>query len=277
MNKIYSIINGVFFEKDDAKISISDLSIQRGYGIFDFFRTVQNQPIFLEDHLERFFYSAAEMKLEPPFNRSQIKELIYELIAKNNIPDSGIKMILTGGYSEAGFTLSWPNLIITQAAFTFNNKLFDKGMSLVSYEHQRQLPHVKTIDYLQAILLQSYISENRADDVLYHNQTEIGECPRSNFFLVTSDNRVLTPLKNILKGITRKKILELQGFNIAESVIKLSDLKDAQEAFITSTTKNIVPVLKIDGKAIGNGRPGKITTEIYRQIFKLKEMRQNGA
>jgi branched-chain amino acid aminotransferase len=277
MNKIYSIVNGVFFEKDDAKISISDLSIQRGYGIFDFFRTVQNQPIFLEDHLERFFYSAAEMKLEPPFNRSQIKELIYELIAKNNIPDSGIKMILTGGYSEAGFTLSWPNLIITQAAFTFNNELFDKGMSLISYEHQRQLPHVKTIDYLQAILLQSYISENRADDVLYHNQTEIGECPRSNFFLVTSDNRVLTPLKNILKGITRKKILELPGFNIAESVIKLSDLKDAQEAFITSTTKNIVPVLKIDGKAIGNGRPGKITTEIYRQIFKLKEMRQNGA
>jgi branched-chain amino acid aminotransferase len=277
MNKIYSIVNGVFFEKDDAKISISDLSIQRGYGIFDFFRTVQNQPIFLEDHLDRFFYSAAEMKLEPPFNRSQIKELIYELIAKNNIPDSGIKMILTGGYSEAGFTLSWPNLIITQAAFTFNNELFDKGMSLISYEHQRQLPHVKTIDYLQAILLQSYISENRADDVLYHNQTEIGECPRSNFFLVTSDNRVLTPLKNILKGITRKKILELPGFNIAESVIKLSDLKDAQEAFITSTTKNIVPVLKIDGKAIGNGRPGKITTEIYRQIFKLKEMRQNGA
>jgi branched-chain amino acid aminotransferase len=277
MNKIYSIINGVFFAKNDAKISISDLSIQRGYGVFDFFRTVQNQPIFLEDHLDRFFYSAAEMKLEPPFNRSQIKELIYELIAKNNVPDSGIKVILTGGYSEDGFTLSRPNLIITQTAFTFNNELFDKGMSLISYEHQRQLPHVKTIDYLQAILLQSYISENHADDVLYHNQTEIGECPRSNFFLVTSDKRVLTPLKNILKGITRKKILELTGFNIEESILKLDDLNDAQEAFITSTTKNIVPVLKIDGKAIGNGRPGKITTEIYRQIFKLKEIRQSVA
>jgi branched-chain amino acid aminotransferase len=88
---------------------------------------------------------------------------------------------------------------------------------------------------------------------------------------------VLTPLKNILKGITRKKILELPGFNIAESIINLNDLKDAQEAFITSTTKNIVPVLKIDGKAIGNGRPGKITTEIYREIFKLKEIRPNGA
>lgn len=276
MNKIYSIINGVFFEKNDAKISISDLSIQRGYGVFDFFRTVQNQPIFLEDHLGRFFYSASEMKLEPPFNRIQINELIYELIAKNNIPDSGIKIILTGGYSEDGFRLALPNLIITQAAFTFNNELFDNGMSLISYEHQRQLPHVKTIDYLQAILLQSYISENHADDVLYHNQTEIGECPRSNFFLVTSDNRVVTPLKNILKGVTRKRILELAGFNIEESVLTLDDLKDAQEAFITSTTKNIVPVLKIDGKAIGNGRPGKITTEIYREIFKLKEIRQAG-
>lgn len=274
MNKIYVIINGDFFDKDHANISISDLSIQRGYGIFDFFRTVQNQPVFLEDHLDRFFYSASEMKLKPPFSRDQLKELIFQLISKNNIPDSGIKMILTGGYSEDGYTFSRPNLIITQVAFTFNAELFNKGVRLISFQHQRQLPRIKTIDYLQAILLQTFISENHADDVLYHNHMEIGECPRSNFFLVTNDSQVLTPSKNILKGVTRKKILELPGFTISESVITLQDLKQAREAFITSTTKNILPVLKIDGHPVGNGRPGEITTRIYQEIFKLKEIRQ---
>lgn len=274
MDKIFSIINGDFFEKSKAAISISDLAIQRGYGIFDFFRTNQNQPVFLEDHLDRFFYSASEMNLNSFFNRDQIRNLIFELIAKNNIPDSGIKILLTGGFSEDGYTLSQPNLVITQTAFTFNHELFNKGIELICYQHQRQLPHIKTIDYLQAILLQPYITEKGADDVLYHDQMQITECPRSNFFLVTGDDQVVTPAKNILKGITRKKLLELSGFSISACDVTLNDLKHAKEAFITSTTKNILPVLKIDGQVIGNGKPGKITTSLYKEIFKLKEIRQ---
>jgi branched-chain amino acid aminotransferase len=266
----YAIINGDLVLKTDAKIGITDLSIQRGYGIFDFFITIDNQPRFLDDHLDRFFGSASAMHLNNGINREQIKEWIQQLIEKNNLPGSGIRITLTGGYAEDGYTLSNPNLLITQSAFTFNKENFYKGTRLITYEHQRQLPEVKTIDYLQAIYLQPFIKAQHADDVLYYQQGEINECPRSNFFMVTAANEVITPAKNILKGITRKRILGLTGFDVKEAAIHMEQLPTIKEAFITSTTKLVLPVLKIDGKTIADGKPGKTTTEIYQLLAACK-------
>jgi branched-chain amino acid aminotransferase len=271
MGEIYSVISNDFVLKNEASILISDLSIQRGYGIFDFFRTINNEPVFLEDHLDRFFYSASQMFLDSDLNRSGIKQLIHRLIEKNNIADSGMRITLTGGYSEDGYSLAKPNLLITQSAFTFNTEIFNKGIKLITFNHQRQLPSVKTIDYLMAIHLQPFIKSHSADDVLYYQENEITECPRSNFFIVTERDEVLTPSKNILKGITRKKILGLSDLDVRETSVTLEDLKTAREVFISSTTKNILPVLEIDGKTISNGKPGRITTQIYDRICKLKE------
>ncbi len=271
MGEIYSVINHDFVLKNDASVLISDLSIQRGYGIFDFFRTINNEPVFLEDHLDRFFYSASQMFLDIDLNRSEIKQLIHQLIEKNNIADSGMRITLTGGYSEDGYSIGKPNLLITQSAFTFNPEIFDKGIKLIMFDHQRQLPSVKTIDYLMAIHLQPFIKSHNADDVLYYHENEITECPRSNFFIVTQKDVVLTPSKNILKGITRKKILGLSDLDVRETNVTLEDLKTAKEAFITSTTKNVLPVFEIDGITIGNGKTGSITSGIYQRICKIKE------
>lgn len=270
MKEIYSIINDHLVLKSEASILISDLSVQRGYGIFDFFRTIKNEPIFLEDHLDRLFYSASEMNLDKHLDRGELMKLIQQLIDKNNIGDSGIRITLTGGYSEDGYSLAKPNLLITQNPFAFEKENFSKGISLKTYEHQRQLPSVKTIDYLMAIRLQTFLKENNADDILYQNQNSITECPRSNFFIVTEDDEVLTPAKNILKGITRKKIAGLSEFDVKEEDITVSDLHGAKEAFISSTTKNILPVLAIDGKIVGDGKPGKVTSAIYENICGLK-------
>ena len=272
MNKIYSIINGDFVLKNEASILISDLSIQRGYGIFDYFRTINNQPVFLEDHLDRLFYSASEMNLNMDLDREQLKILIQQLIERNNIADSGIRITVTGGYSEDGYSLAKPNLLITQTAFAFNKEKFNTGIKLVTYEHQRQLPWIKTIDYLMAIRLQTFLKENNSDDILYHNENNITECPRCNFFIVTENEEVLTPAKNVLKGITRKKILEFSEFNVNEETITLKDIENAKEAFITSTTKNVLPVLEVNGRRICDGKPGKITTAIYNKICQLKEI-----
>lgn len=271
MGEIYSVVNKDFVLKNEASILISDLSIQRGYGIFDFFRTINNEPIFLEDHLDRFFYSASQMQLDVYLNRTEIKQLIDQLIEKNNIRDSGMRITLTGGYSEDGYSLAKPNLLITQSAFTFNTEIFNKGIKLIMFNHQRQLPSVKTIDYLMAICLQPFIKAQNADDVLYYNENQLTECPRSNFFLVTQQGEVLTPSKNILKGITRKKILGFSDLNVRETSLLLEDITTAKEAFITSTTKNVLPVFEIDGIAIGDGKPGSITSEIYHRICKMKE------
>ena len=271
MSNNYSIINGEFIPKNEARISISDLAIQRGYGIFDYFRTVNFNPLFLEDHLDRFYYSASEMHLEVEQNREQLKELIYHLIEKNNLPDSGIKLTLTGGYSDDGYSMGNPNLIITQSIFKYDPGNFEKGLCLMTYNHQRQLPQVKTIDYLQAVRLQPLLKEKNAEDILYHKDGEITECPRANFFVVTQDDEIITADENVLKGITRKKVLELEGFAFKEKNINLRDIPAIKEAFISSTTKNILPVLKIDGKKIGNGIPGEITTAIYNKICAIKE------
>jgi D-alanine transaminase/branched-chain amino acid aminotransferase len=270
MSTKYISINNQLYTEDDAKISVSDLSVQRGFGIFDFLKTVNGKAIFIEDHLNRFYNSAKEMNLEVDYSRNELLKAIGKLTEQNNIPNSGIKIILTGGFSPDGYTLSKPNLIITQVPFEINNKHYSEGFKLVTYNHQRQLPSIKTIDYLQAIRLQPYIKENHADDVLYHNNETVCECPRANFFIVTH-NEVITPKSNILKGITRSKILNLKpnGYPVIERDFTLNDIAKAKEAFISSSTKNAFPVIAIDGKPIGNGKAGEITTEINKQLNEL--------
>ena len=143
-------------------------------------------------------------------------------------------------------------------------------LPIMYHPHQRQLPTVKTIDYLQAIRLQSYIKENLSDDVLYHHHGSIRECPRANFFIVKG-NKVITPKTDILWGITRSKILglKLEGITLSEQDFNLSDLLTADEAFISSSTKNAFPILAIDGKKIGDGNPGEITRKINEHLYQL--------
>ena len=107
-------LNGMFVEEKEAQIGISDLSIQRGYGIFDFFRTQKSVPLFIDDYLDRFFKSAELLHLNPSYDRESIKSIVGEMIEKNRIETSGFKMLLTGGYSSDGFEPGTPNFIITQ-------------------------------------------------------------------------------------------------------------------------------------------------------------------
>ena len=264
---MYTIINGSLVPAAAATILVSDLAVQRGYGVFDYFLTANYQPLFLEDHLDRFLHSASVMRLSGGLNRGQLKTMIGQLIEKNNIPGSGIRVTLTGGYSTDGYQVSTPNLIITQQPFNFNAANFDTGISLITHEYQRQLPEVKTIDYLMAIYLQPYITANSAGDVLYYANNAVTECPRSNFFLVTQQDEIITPEKNVLKGITRKRILALDAFNVKETSITPGQLSTAKEAFITSTTKKVLPVVTINGHAIGNGKPGPISRSIYNMLL----------
>ena len=122
----YVSINHQLYSEEDAKISVSDLSIQRGFGIFDFLKTINNKAIFLEEHFDRFYNSAKEMNLTIGVNRAVLKNTIDQLMKSNNLPNSGLKFILTGGFSEDGYTMSKPNLIITQISFEIDKTNFDK-------------------------------------------------------------------------------------------------------------------------------------------------------
>ena len=270
MNNYYTYVNGEILLQGEAKILVTDLAIQRGYGIFDFLKTVNGKVIFIEDYFDRFYNSAKEMHLDIQIKRSQLREEINALLAKNNLPNSSLKLILTGGYSEDGYQVATPNLIMVQAPYEYAESSFYNGLSLLSHNYQRQLPTVKTIDYLQAIHLQPLLNLKKADDLLYHSDGQVRECPRANIFIV-KDNIVLTPETNILKGITRKKILSTQidGLDIKVQDFDLDDFANADEAFISSSTKNILPVTSLNGKPIGDGKIGKITTQLNHELLAL--------
>ncbi len=269
-NPKYVSINNEIVPETEAKIGVNDLSIHRGFGIFDFLKVIDNRPIFIDDHLARLFRSAEAMNMNVGLDTASLKQTIHNLMDKNVLPDSAIKIILTGGYSADGYAMGTPNLIIIQTPFKMEDPATAKPMTLVTYDHIRQLPQIKTIDYIQAVLLRPFVKENDADEVLYHHNGQISECPRANFFIVTEDE-IITPKDNILAGITRSKILGLsiENYRIVERNISLGDLENATEAFISSSTKNAGVVVAVDGKPIGNGKPGKITSLINEKLTEL--------
>jgi D-alanine transaminase/branched-chain amino acid aminotransferase len=271
MNSKFVFVNGDIVPYEQASLHVADLAIQRGYGIFDFLKTIDNHPVFIDDYLNRFFNSAKEMHLEIPYDKLAIKTYVKQLIRANQLPNSGIKLILTGGYSADGYSIAEkPNLIMLQSALNLSPDTFEKGLRLATSNYQRQIPSVKTIDYIHAILLHGELLDRQADDLLYHNEQEVRECPRANIFMV-KNGQVFTPKSAILRGITRSKILgfSTKDLPIVERDFSLNELYEADEAFVSVTTKNICPVLQIDHKPIHQGNIGYITRQLSQQLLDL--------
>jgi branched-chain amino acid aminotransferase len=269
-----AFLNDRFVENNDAVLHVSDLSMQRGYGIFDFFRTINGMPLFMKDHFERFYTSAEAMHLPIGKNREELAAVIYALIKKSGLTEAGIRIMLTGGYSSDSYHPSAPNLLITcNPVKTATADDFEKGISIITHEYQRELPYVKSINYLMAVWLQPLLKEKKADDVLYYNKESITEFPRSNVFVVTANDKLLTPAHNILKGITRKHILVFAGdvLPVEERNISVDELMQAKEIFATATSRKILPVLKVNDKIVGNGKPGTVTTTLYKKFIELEK------
>jgi branched-chain amino acid aminotransferase len=270
MDELFAFVNGELLPVSGASLLINDLSIQRGYGIFDFFKTLGGRPVFLDTHLDRFYHSAGRMRLDVGKSREQLKDMIAALQSRNGIPDSGIRLTLTGGYSADGFAPATPNLVITQQPLaSVPVPELTKMIRVVSYPHRRQLPDVKTIDYLMAVWLQPYMTEHGGEDILYHTDGIITECPRSNFFMVTASDSLVTPVKDVLRGVTRGKVLELarERFAVEERDIPLRELRTAKEAFVTSTGRHILPVSQVDDVVIGG--PGPVSRWLSEALYGL--------
>jgi branched-chain amino acid aminotransferase len=271
---LFAYIHPTILPLSQAFLHVSDLSIQRGYGIFDYFRVYQGQPLFLPDYLDRFYQSAQLMDLPVVLSRPQLTDIIHELLRRNPLPVSGMKMILTGGYSPSGYAPAEPNLIITQHALTLPDPVYiQKGIKIITHEYLRELPVVKTINYSMGIRLLKQIKEQGAEEVLYHQGGIVSEFPRCNFFVVLTDGTVVTPSENILKGITRKTVLALAGKRYRTEVrtLRLDEIATAKEAFLTSTTRRIVPIVQVDDTQIGQGQPGEVTLSLLNDLIALEE------
>jgi branched-chain amino acid aminotransferase len=247
--------------------------MQRGYAVFDFFRTINGIPLFITDHLDRFYASAIGLHLIVRKKNGELATIIHELIKRSSLSEAGIRIMLTGGYSSDNYHPAEPNLLITcHPVKTATGADFERGYSIITHEYQRELPHIKNINYIMAVWLQPLMKEKKADDILYFRNSIITEFPRSNVFIITKDKKLVTPAHNILAGVTRKNVLALaaEKMDVEKRDITTEELMNAAEVFLTSTTKRILPIVKIDNKIIGNGKPGKITTVLYEAFLELE-------
>ena len=271
---MYTYLQNKIVPAEKAFLHVRDLSIQRGYGVFDFFKIKDGHPFFLNDYLERFYNSAKIMHLTVPHSPEELESIIYQLIQKNNIEESGIKIILTGGYSEDGYQPAEPNLILTQHPLTLPAKeQIEKGVKIIAHDYVRDLPAAKTINYSMGIWLINQVKIQQAYDVLYHQNKIVSEFPRCNFFIVKKDNTVVTPVDRVLRGITRKNILKLAAhrYKAEEGIITLDDIREAKEAFLTSTTKRIVPIVQINNTLINDGKPGAVSLSLLEDLITLEQ------
>ncbi len=271
---MYTYLQNKIVPAEKAFLHVRDLSIQRGYGVFDFFKIKDGHPFFLNDYLERFYNSAKIMHLTVPHSHEELESIIYQLIQKNNIEESGIKIILTGGYSEDGYQPAEPNLILTQHPLTLPAKeQIEKGVKIIAHDYVRDLPAAKTINYSMGIWLINQVKIQQAYDVLYYQNNIVSEFPRCNFFIVKKDNTVVTPVDRVLHGITRKNILKLAAhrYKAEEGIITLDDIREAKEAFLTSTTKRIVPIVQINNTLINDGKPGAVSLSLLEDLITLEQ------
>jgi len=264
----YYNINGEIVAKDNACIHISDLALHRGYSIFDYFCVKNGQPIFIEDYLDRFEVSAAKMLLELPISRAELKERIFELLQKNKAEQCGVKLILTGGYASDGYTpADKANLyILVLPTIRFSKDILKNGMKLMLHEYVRYIPSVKMTNYVEVLRNRERLEVAGKNDLLFHFEGYISESSRSNFFLLTPDNKLVTSSDDILYGITRKHLLELARgrYEIEIRPVKVEEIQTAKEAFISSSAKGAIGIVQIGDWQIGDGRVGEVTKHLGR-------------
>jgi branched-chain amino acid aminotransferase len=266
-------LNGQYIPLNTAGLPIGDLGVQRGYGIFDFVRVTENVPLYLDDHLDRFYRSAEHMRLDIGKTRDELKRAVRQLLIQNKLPDSGLRILLTGGVSTDGYSISQSNLAIIQSPLPPPPVVLPAAYKLASYPYQREMPQVKTTNYLMAVWLQPWLKEQGADDILYQKDGLISECPRSNFFLVMKDDTVVTPGSNILNGITKKQLLQLadaNGIRMEERDVHMNEIPQAKAAFISSSTKRIIPVRQVDDHVFETGN-----SAVSIKLFELLQKKEN--
>jgi len=268
----YCYANGKILRKNDIKVGIGDLVMLRGYGAFDYMRTYHEIPFRINDYLIRFEQSAKGMKLKLPLKRKEIISAINSLLEKNTASvkkDFGIRLLLTGGYSLDSYLPSVePNLfILIEDLPLYPSWYSTKGIKLMLSEHKREMPDIKTINYLTAIHLAEERRKSKAQDTLYCFNGKILETTRNNFFLFHG-NTLVTSKDDILHGITRKAVLELARniFKVEVRAVLKKEIHSCSECFVTGTTRGVTPVVQIDNTKIGNGKAGKNTKELLRML-----------
>jgi branched-chain amino acid aminotransferase len=268
-------IDGRWAHPNELMISINDTAVLRGYSAFESLRTYDRRPFHLDEHINRLYHSAALIELALPWPREHVVAAVQEIIARNVYNHATIRIYVTGGISEDGVLPSaLPSLALLITPLGERDmQRFARGYRMITTHLQREAPEAKTTNYLAAMRALKEAARRNADDALYVNeQNHVLEATRSNFFIFRGDTLV-TPRTGVLIGVTRNVVLELAHgrFVIEERPILLDELSLADEAFVTSSSKEITPVIQVDDTIIGTGSAGPNTTELEQRFIAMVE------
>jgi branched-chain amino acid aminotransferase len=263
-------LNGKYVPFAQACLPLNDLGIVRGYGVFDFLRTYNGVPFKLREHVQRLQNSAKLIGLSLPWSTAEIEEIAQNTLTHNHLPEANIRIVVTGGASADFITpLGQPSLmVIVTPVSKYPKEYYEQGLKVITVPIERFIPKAKTLNYISAIGALQQAKQTNAVEALYVNsQGDVLEGTTTNFF-VFRGSQLITPKEGILNGITRDVILELakDRFEIVEQSIAYSQLNHCDEAFITSSTKEIMPVVQIDELYLSQGKPGE-NTQTLMDLF----------
>lgn len=276
-------ISGKFYDKDDAKISVFDHGLLYGDGVFEGIRSYAGKVFRMRQHLDRLWDSAKAIWLTIPMTKEEMAAAIEETLRLNGIEDGYIRVVVTRGAGTLGLDpnrCSHPQvIIITDHISLYPKELYDRGLELITVStirnHPAALsPRIKSLNYLNNILAKiEGLQAGCIEALMLNHKGEVAECTGDNIFLVRR-GELLTPPKEagILEGITRDAVIELaceSQIPVREIPLTKHDVYIADECFLTGTAAEVVPVVKVDSRPIGDGTPGPITRDLMAKFHRL--------
>lgn len=280
--KIY--INGKFYDKENAKVSVFDHGLLYGDGAFEGIRSYNRLVFKLKEHIDRLYESAHTLMLEIPISKEQMIKAVISTLKENGLDDSYIRLVVTRGEGDLGLDPRKCKgkatvIIIADKIMLYPQRFYNEGLEIVTVPTVRNLPEalnpqIKSLNYLNNILAKIEAVNAGCDEaIMLDSMGYVAECTGDNIFIVKR-NHLYTPPQcmGTLRGITRDSVLEIAKKNdipVHEHVITRHEVYISDECFLTGTAAEIIPVRKVDGRVIGTGKPGKLTLNLMKKFREL--------
>jgi branched-chain amino acid aminotransferase len=287
--KIY--INGKFFEKKDAKVSVFDHGFLYGDGVFEGIRSYNRLVFRLEEHIRRLYRSADHIMLRIPIKKKAMIKAVCDTIKKNKLDDAYVRLIVTRGVGDLGLdprkcTGASSVIIIADKIKLYPEKYYQKGLAIITAKTRQNSvyalnPAIKSLNYLTNILAKiEAVKSGHEEAIMLDSKGNVTECTGDNIFIAKNNTVYTPPLSvGILEGITRDAVIEIarkKKIKLKQKNFKLNDVYKADECFLTGTAAELIPVVRVDNRKIGNGKPGVIASiflEEFRKMTKTDGMR----
>lgn len=279
--KIY--IAGKFYDKEDAKISVYDHGLLYGDGVFEGLRAYGGKVFRLNEHLVRLYESAKAIWLQIPMPIDKMAAAVNETLKVNSLSDAYIRLVVTRGAGSLGLdpnkTADPQIIIIADKISMYPPEYYEKGLSIVTAStirnHPAALsPRIKSLNYLNNILAKiEGLQAGCIEALMLNSKGEVAECTGDNIFLVRHKQLLTPPIDaGILEGVTRDAVMEAArgaGIEVREIPLTRHDVYVAEECFLTGTAAEVIPVVKVDNRTIGNGEPGPVTRDLMQRFKAL--------